>query len=93
NAGYQASDRGKATKAAYDAAYQASDNGKATKAAYQASDRGKATIAEYQKTRLENKRAETALLRAATNLVCVYCNARYYSTRGINDHQKQCRKK
>ncbi|MGK3742140.1 MAG: hypothetical protein ACI90V_008994, partial [Bacillariaceae sp.] len=36
---------------------------------------------------------ETALLRAATNLVCVYCNARYYSARGINDHQKQCRKK
>jgi hypothetical protein len=79
-AAYMASDRGKAVKAAYRAAYENSDN-------------GKAKIAEYQKTRLENKRAETALLRAATNLVCVYCNARYYSTRGINDHQKQCRKK
>jgi hypothetical protein len=104
-AAYQASDHGKATRAAYQGAYRASDHGKAVKAAYKNSDHGKATIDAYKnsdhgkatidanrKTTLEKKRAESALKRATTKLECIYCNAVYYSPRGINEHQKQCTK-
>jgi hypothetical protein len=92
-AAYQASDHGKATRAAYINTYENSDHGKATKAAYEASDHGMAKRAAYHKTRLEKNRAKSALKRATTKLECGYCNAVYYSPRGINEHQKQCTKR